>query len=387
MKKFIYSLLSAIALGAFALAASAQETQTRVVDEVIAVVNNSAITLSAVKRESKGAVESLVQEGRNRDEAQRMVDEKQGELIANLINEQLLVDKAKDLGLETEIENLVNQRLAEIMKQMGAKTVDAVYAEMEKTGLNSNEIKENWRRQFIKDQVIQRDVQAKLYWGFNGKELKDYYEKHKDKFTKPETVSFSELFLGFAGRDEAAVRTKSSELYKQLKAGGDWAKIVKENSDAGAVTQGLGNVEKAKVSELPQLIAGPLHDVKPGDVTGPFEIKDMGVVILKVDEREQASSESVYNENAVRLAMMTERFPGEQKKYMARLRKEGYIEIKDAYRPLVSPILYADERADKTYVEEKPTASKTASDASKTKSETGKTKANSTKAKPDSKPE
>ena len=261
MKKFIYSLLSAIALGAFALAASAQETQTRVVDEVIAVVNNSAITLSAVKRESKGAVESLVQEGRNRDEAQRMVDEKQGELIANLINEQLLVDKAKDLGLETEIENLVNQRLAEIMKQMGAKTVDAVYAEMEKTGLNSNEIKENWRRQFIKDQVIQRDVQAKLYWGFNGKELKDYYEKHKDKFTKPETVSFSELFLGFAGRDEAAVRTKSSELYKQLKAGGDWAKIVKENSDAGAVTQGLGNVEKAKVSELPQLIAGPLHDV------------------------------------------------------------------------------------------------------------------------------
>ena len=115
----------------------------------------------------------------------------------------------------------------------------------------------------------------------------------------------------------------------------------------------------------------------------------MGVVILKVDAREQASSESVYNENAVRLAMMTERFPTEQKKYMARLRKEGYIEIKDAYRPLVSPILYADERADKSYVEEttKPTASKTEADSSKTKSETGKTKGSSSKAKPDTKPE
>ena len=37
-------------------------------------------------------------------------------------------------------------------------------------------------------------------------ELRDYYDKHKDKFTTPETVSISELFLGFAGRDEAAVR-------------------------------------------------------------------------------------------------------------------------------------------------------------------------------------
>jgi peptidyl-prolyl cis-trans isomerase SurA len=351
-----YSTLACLAVFASASAALSQETQIRVVDEVVAQVNGNVINLSAVRREMKNAIQSLVQDGKKPEEARALVEGKQAELIANLINEQLLMDKAKDLGLDSEIDNMVNQKLADIMKQIGAKTVDAVYTEMERQGVKPDEVKENWRRELVKQQVIQRDVQAKLYWSFSDKELHDYYDKHKDQFTKPETVSFSELFLGFAGRDEAAVRQKSSDLYKVLKAGGDWAKIVKENGDPGAITQGTGKVEKAKINDLPTLVRPALAGIKAGDYTGPFEIKDIGIVILKVDEREDASSESVFNESAVRLALMTERFPDQQKKYMAKLHRDGFIEINRDYKPLVSPALYADERSENTTTEksEKP---------------------------------
>src|SRR5206468_3130845 len=107
-----------------ASAAFSQETQTRVVDEVVAQVNGSVITLSAVRREMKNAIQSLIQDGKKPEEARELVEGKQAELIANLINEQLLIDKAKDLGLDSEIDNMVNQKLADIMKQIGAKTVD-----------------------------------------------------------------------------------------------------------------------------------------------------------------------------------------------------------------------------------------------------------------------
>jgi hypothetical protein len=346
MKNIRNPILAFTALFVLSGLAFSQETQTRVIDEVVAVVNNNPITLSSVKRETKNAVDSLVQEGKKRDEAQKMVDEKQGELIANLINEQLLIDKAKDMGLDNEIESLINQKIADLMKQLGVKTVEAVYAEMERNGLSPNELKDNWRRQLIKDQVIQRDVQAKLYWGFTTKELQDYFDKHKGEFTKPETVSFSELLLGFAGRDESAVREKAKQLYAQLKAGGDWAKIVKDNGDPNGITQGAGKIEKAKVKELTQMIADPIKGLKAGEITYPFEVKDLGVVILRIDEREAASNDSVFNENAVRMAMMTDRFPDEQKKYMAKLRQDGYIDINETYRPLVSPILFADERTE-----------------------------------------
>jgi peptidyl-prolyl cis-trans isomerase SurA len=348
MRKINIAFFGVLAVLTAAGSVFSQETQTRVVDEVVAVVNNDVITLSRVKRESRSIVESYIQDGKKRDEAQKLVDEKQGELIANLINEELLMQKAKDIGIDTDVEASLNQRFADIMKQYKLKTVEELYAEMEKGGLDPKEMRENWRKQITREQVIQRDLQSKVYWGFSDKELKDYYEKNKAKFTTPETVSFSELFLGFAGRDEAAVREKATQLYQQLKAGGDFTKIAKENGDPGLVTQGAGSVEKVKIADLNDKLVAALRGVKPGNITSPFALEQMGLVILRVDAREEASSESTFDEKAVRIALMNERLPEEQKKYFARLRDDSYIKINDAYRPLVAPILNADERKGKT---------------------------------------
>src|SRR5580765_5237266 len=326
----------------------AQEVQTRVVDEVVAQVNDGVITLSRIKREMKDAVDSLVQQGKTREEAQKIIDEKQGELIANLINEELMVQKAKESGLDTDIEASVNQQFLDIMKKYNLKTVEELYAEMEKQGVDPKELRDNWRKQATRDRVLQREVQSIVYWKLNGKELKEYYEKHKDKFTKPETVSFSELFLGFAGRDEAAVREKAKQLYAQLKGGADFAKLVKENSDPGVVTQGAGKVEKVMLSDLVETIAAPIKGLKVGEVTAPFEAEQLGMVILHIDGREAASTESVFDENVVRMALLAEKMPDEQKKFMAKLRDDSYIKISETYRPLVAPILFAEERKGKT---------------------------------------
>lgn len=348
MKHIKFASFAAIAVLAAGSAVFAQETQTRVVDEVVAQVNDNVITLSRVKREIKDAVESLVQQGKTREEAQKMVDEKQGELITNLITEELLLQRAKEGGVEKDVEDQINQRMLQIMKENNLKTVDDLYASMEKSGLDPKDVKENWRRQMTREQVLQRELQSKVYWEPDGKTLKDYYDKHKEKFTKPETVSFSELFLGFAGRSEASVREKAADLYKLLRAGGDWAKIVKDNGDSGLITRGAGKLEQINVNELGEKLIAPLKGVKAGEVTAPFEVDQMGMVILRVDAREQASSESAFNENAVRLAVMNERLPDEQKKYFAKLREDSYIKINDAYRPTVAPLLFADERKDKT---------------------------------------
>ncbi|MCV4698541.1 peptidyl-prolyl cis-trans isomerase, partial [Escherichia coli] len=79
-----------------------------------------------------------------------------------------------------------------------------------------------------------------------------------------------------------------------LREGADFDKIAKENSDPGVVTEGRGKAEKVKVTELAEILKGPLKDVKVGGVTEPIEVKDLGIVILRVDAREQASSESFY---------------------------------------------------------------------------------------------
>ncbi len=328
------------------LGVSAQETEERVVDEVVAQVNDGVITLSKIKREAKGMVDAAVQEGRKREEVEKVVEEKRGEMIANLIHEELLVQRAKELGMDSDIEASVNRRFAEIMKQHNMKTLDALYQEMEKTGVNPQEIREIWKKQATRDMVLQKEVQSKLYWGSSGKEVKDYYEKNKAKFTKPETVSISEIFLSFAGRDEVAVRAKATQLVTQLRGGADFDKLAKENADPGVVTQGRGK-DKLKSTELSQMLTDALKDVKIGGFTDPISADQIGVVILRVDAREKATGESYFDENAVRMAIVQEKAPEEQKKFFASLRVDSYIKISDSYRPMVSPILFADDRKDK----------------------------------------
>ena len=66
MKYFRYIFYTVLIAAAMSIPAFSQETQTRVVDEVIAVVNDGVITLSRVKRESKSIVDTYVQEGKSR---------------------------------------------------------------------------------------------------------------------------------------------------------------------------------------------------------------------------------------------------------------------------------------------------------------------------------
>lgn len=348
------SVIFAILLSIFVFGSTdtvAQESEERVIDQVVAQVNEGVITLSRVKREAKNIVDLEVQQGKKREDAQKMMDEKQGELIANMINEELLVQKAKELGLESEIENSINQRFVEIMKENGVKTLEALYEQMRGQNIDPQEIREMWRKQAIRDRVIQREVQSKVFWGATQTEVKDYFEKHKSQFTKPETISISELFLGYAGRDEAAVREKAKTLLAQLRNGGNWDTLVKENGDSGIVTQGAGKLENLNVNELVDTIKVPLKDVKVSGFTEPIDVKDMGMIILRVDNRVAASSESFFDENAVRSAMLRERFPEAQKKFFSTLREDAYIKISETYRPIVSPILFADERKEKTVSE------------------------------------
>ena len=75
----------------------AQEGEPVVVDEVIAQVNDGVVTLSQLKREMKERVQTLVQNGTNEREATAEVEKKKFELVAILINEQLLLQKGKEL--------------------------------------------------------------------------------------------------------------------------------------------------------------------------------------------------------------------------------------------------------------------------------------------------
>jgi peptidyl-prolyl cis-trans isomerase SurA len=343
--RYISSAIFIIAILAFSnLAAVAQETEAKVVDEVVAQVNDGVITLSQIKREMNEAIESFVKEGKTPEQAKSEVEAKQGELIASIINEELLMQRGKEMGAETDVEAEINRRFSEIMKQQNIKSLETLYKEMEKTGIDPQNIRDMWRKQFMRDLVLRREVDGKVYQGLTAKEIKAYYEANKSKFTKPETITISEIFLSFAGRDMEAVRTKAKQLVTQARGGADFGTLAVENSDRPNAKETKGKVPTLNIKDLEKTFAEPLKNVKVGGISEPIELPEEGIEILRIDERTSASKESVFSEEEVRSAMTYEKLPDERKKFMSTLRRDAYIKISESYRPIVSPILFADDR-------------------------------------------
>jgi PPIC-type PPIASE domain/SurA N-terminal domain len=345
MMKFVNSAIFLVAVLIFSsFPAFAQETEAVVVDEVVAQVNDGVITLSRIKREIKQAIEAVIADGKkSKEEAKAEIDGKQGELIANLINEELLIQKAKEVGADSDVDAMVNQRFAGIMKEQGIKSLDKLYEVMRGQGLDPEDIKANWRRDFIKGNVIQREVTSKIYQNLSGKEIKEYFNANKEKFIKPETITLSEIFLSFAGRDEKVVRQRAKDLVATAKKTDDFTKLALENSERPDVKDTKGKVGSFAIKELNEKISNPLRGVKQGDTAEPVEIEE-GIMILHVDERTTQSSEGVFDEDEVRKQIAYAKAPEATKKYMINLRKDAYIKVNESYRAIVNPILFEEER-------------------------------------------
>lgn len=340
--KFIYSAIFIAALSIISVfPVFAQESEAVVIDEVVAQVNDGVITLSRIKREMADIIEGLKQQGKTPEAAKAEIDSKQGEIIANLINEELLMQRGKEEGLEQEVEAEINRRFVQMMKENNLKTLEQLYTAMRTQGLEPDVIREGWRKQFTREMVIYREVDQKVYWEASAKDLRDYFNANKDKFTKPENVALSTIFLNYAGRDEAAVKEKAKQIIARARKGEEFAKLVVENSDDPGAKENKGVVGKFNLPELNDVITKAIKNVKAGDVTEPIELEG-GIQIVRVDERVEASSESFFDEDAVRRALASEKIPQGRKKFLSDLRQDAFIKVAETYRAIVMPHLNKD---------------------------------------------
>jgi peptidyl-prolyl cis-trans isomerase SurA len=342
--------LISLSLIAYALVLSlvapvlAQEGEARVIDEVVAQVDNDVITLSMVKREMKEAITSLQQQGKSEQDATAEINGRQPELIASLINEQLLLHKGKELNLTEEVEGEVNQRMLAVARQQGIKTIEELRKAMKESGFDYDTVRQTMRTELMKQAVLSNDVDARIFYGLGQKELKDYFEAHKDKFKQAESVTLSEIFLSLAGKPEADVKAKAEQLVAQARGGADFAQLAVANSERlGQNGKPVAPETKGKVGafQLPDLrenIAEAVKNVKAGGVSEPIR-SDEGYQILRVDERIPGTDVPTFNENRVREAVTSERSEKARFDYMDKLRKEAYIKVAESYRAAVMPLL------------------------------------------------
>jgi len=163
LKSILVPLLLLTAFVVSPSPARAQEGEPVVVDEVIAQVNDGVVTLSQLKREMKERIETLKQNGMSEQQANSEVTKHKPELIALLVNEQLLLQKGKELDLTERVEAEVNKRMLEVAKENGITSIDKLDQAMIAAGLDPVGIRASMRIEMMKQAVLEGEVDSKLF--------------------------------------------------------------------------------------------------------------------------------------------------------------------------------------------------------------------------------
>jgi len=147
MKKLFLPL---VALGLFVSPAFAQ--QDTVVEEIVARINNSIITRADLRRNK----EQTAQDSREMNLTQAQVDEREKNALRDLIDQQLLIQKAADLGISADADLV--KRLDDLRKQMKVNSMEELQKIAESQGVSWEDFKSNTKNGILTQKVIGSEV-------------------------------------------------------------------------------------------------------------------------------------------------------------------------------------------------------------------------------------
>jgi peptidyl-prolyl cis-trans isomerase SurA len=297
-----------------------------VVEDIVARVNDQVISTSDYEHSEQ----DLEQQAQQHQWTQQQLYEQKRNLLRDMIDQQLLISRGKELDITGETE-LVRQ-LDEMRKQNHLDSMDDLQKAAEAQGVSWEDFKANMRNHIIAQDVIRQEVGAHI--NITPSEVQAYYNAHKEDFDQPEQVQLSEILIPTTDPDNAQqvadAKTKADAAEAKLKGGADFAGVAKAESGGVTAANG-GDLGQFHRGQLAKVLEDQTFDLKPGQYTEPIRTKQ-GYVILKVTNHTPGGVQPLKDvepqvEDQIGMAKMNPAL----RQYMTTLREAAYIEIKNGY--------------------------------------------------------
>jgi peptidyl-prolyl cis-trans isomerase SurA len=334
----------------------------QVVEEIIARVNNQIVTRSEFVR-SKDQLKDEVKQ-QDAANADKLYASREKDILRDLIDQQLLLEKGKDLGITGDTDLI--KRLDQMRKDMKLESMEALEKAATAQGISYEDFKQNMRNQIITQKVIGEEVGSHL--SMTKDEIQKFYDEHKDELQQPEAIHLSEILIaprlpdpstpanpgttdgGGATPDPssakepvdqaaqraredaalAAAKAKADDVLDQIRKGASFEDMAKKYSDGPSAAQG-GDLGVFKRGALAKELEDKTFAMKTGDVSDVIRTKQ-GWVLLKVTEHQMAGIPEIKDvAPKIQDAIYYQKLQPALRAFLTKLREEAYIDIKPGY--------------------------------------------------------
>lgn len=303
----------------------------KMVEEIVARVNNDIITLSDFQKAQAAMRQEIAQECPTCTPIQLdgTFQKRQKDLLRDLIDQSLLVQRAKDMAISVETELV--KRLDAIRQQNNLPSMEALEKAVESSGIGWEEYKTQLRNGLLTQEVIRREVGSRINIGSD--EAKKYYEEHQGEFNRPEQVYLSEILVSTDGKSPEQIpelEKKANDLLARIKKGENFAELAKRYSDGSTGKEG-GELGAFEPGQLSKELEDVVFKMNRGDMTDVIRTKS-GFEILRVDEHYKAGLQPLDKvQNEISNKLYSDRMQPSLRSYLAELREQSYMLIKPGY--------------------------------------------------------
>jgi peptidyl-prolyl cis-trans isomerase SurA len=296
--RHLNALLITFALIA-ALCAPAPAVAGIMLDRVVAVVNDEAITWG----ELYGAMEfEMSKDKRSLTVAQKkaIFEENEALFLEDMINTRLQLQEAHKLHIGVSTKDV--HAAIESVKRKNSLSDEEFIKVLQADGFTLEEYRKRLAEQITIGKLVDFAVKSKIV--IPDEDLKEIPEG--DAFYRIRQIFFKE---------GAGPQEKAEAVMEELEAGANFAKLARKHSeDTLAATGGdFGYVQKSKMAGE---FAAAVEGLKPGEVSKPFKTKK-GIHIIKVE-----------NIRGVREVLTEERMAKAYADWLRDLRENAFIEIR-----------------------------------------------------------
>ncbi|MFC6644860.1 peptidylprolyl isomerase [Granulicella cerasi] len=297
-----------------------------VVEDVIARVNDRIITRTEYER----AQQSLLQEAQQQNGSAADLEDRQRNMLRDMIDQQILLSKGKELGITGDAEAL--RQLDELRKQNHLDSMEALQKAAEQQGISFEDFKQSIKDRAVSQRVVQEEVGRSIRMTHGSEQT--YYDAHKEEFRTPEQLHLSEILIPTADNatdaQVAEAQKKADAAAAQLKAGANFAELAKKVSGGPTASAG-GDLGDFKRGTLGDVLEKATFDLPVGGYTAPIRTRQ-GFVILRVDSHQQSGIPPLKDvEQQVQEGIYMSALQPALRAYLTKARDEAYIDIKPGF--------------------------------------------------------
>ena len=318
---------SVLIVGVLAIAAAfpAVALGAKIVERIVARVNSEIVTERQFEQEKQKLRNQLAEQYSGAD-LEQQYQEQSKNLLRDLIDQDLMVQKAKDLDIKVESD--VVKRLDEYRKDGRFATQEELQAEVERQGMVWEDFEDGIRRQILMQEVIGRAVGSRVV--VTRQDCRKYYEAHKDEFVFPEGVHLAQILISNENRKPDEAQQRANEALAEVKAGAKWSELVRKYSDQPKASED-GDIGFFKAGTLSPALDAAIAKLDEGQTTDVIETK-FGYVILKVlEKRKEGMAKFEDVEQRINSFLYNQQMQPALREFLRTLRKDSFIYLAPGY--------------------------------------------------------